>query len=88
MFVHSFGESWLVVTRNAADAVWLRRRGSAYIRPTTKGAIMKIHYHFRQLSRDEEENITMVLFEEIELQRWFVVEFNVLMDEEVFLALQ
>ena len=49
---------------------------------------MKINYRLRLLSRTEHEYIEMILFEEIELQRWFAVRYNPMMNEEVFLTLQ
>ena len=48
---------------------------------------MKINYRLRQLSQDEQEYITMILFEEIELQTWFALTFVPMMNEEVFLPL-
>jgi len=49
---------------------------------------MKINYRLRPLSQDEQEYITMILFEEIELQAWFALTFVPMMNEEVFLTLQ
>ena len=49
---------------------------------------MKINYHLRKLSQSEQELFAVVLLEEIELQNWFAVTFNPMMNEEVFLTIQ
>jgi hypothetical protein len=49
---------------------------------------MRIQYRRRQLSRSEQEYVEMILFEEIELQSWFAVAFNPMMNEEALLTLQ
>ena len=53
-----------------------------------KEQAMKINYRLRQLSRSEQEYIEMILLEEIELQGWFAVTYNPMMNEETFLTLQ
>ena len=60
-----------------------------YIVPViNKGEAMKINYRLRQLSQCEQEYFTMVLHEEIEMQRWFGIAHCPLMCEEVLLTLQ
>jgi len=49
---------------------------------------MNIIYRFRRLSRNEQEYVSMILSEEIELQSWFTVTYNPMMNDEVFLTLQ
>lgn len=49
---------------------------------------MKIQYRLRNLPRFEQELIAMVMFEEIELQKWFAVTCSTLMGQEVLLTLQ
>jgi hypothetical protein len=49
---------------------------------------MKITYRLRRLSQNEQEYILMILSEEVELQSWFTVTYNPMMNEEVFLTLQ
>jgi hypothetical protein len=40
------------------------------------------------LSRSEQKYIEMILLEEMELQSWFAVAFNPMMNEEILLTLQ
>jgi hypothetical protein len=54
-----------------------------------RGAMtMRIHYRFFPLSRDEREMITVILCEELEIQRWCDLEFNCTLNREVVICLQ
>jgi hypothetical protein len=49
---------------------------------------MRVHYRFFPLSRDEREMITVILCEEMEIQRWRDLEFNCTLNREVVICLQ
>jgi hypothetical protein len=47
---------------------------------------MKITYTFKTLSPDEQEFLEQVLLAEMNLQTWFAVSYNELLQEELFLV--
>ena len=49
---------------------------------------MRIQFRFTPLSQDEEQFHAMVLLDEVDVQAWFAIRFSILMDDEIFVALQ
>jgi hypothetical protein len=63
-------------------------RGREHQRKAKDGVAMRIRYRFSPLSKDERELITLILSEELEIQRWYVIKFGVALNQEILICLQ